>query len=105
MLLTHPYLTRGCRRLTIFLMKTSYPIRVVTEKGNHFFPAIDADDNDRNPVDDMLALGYEIAGENRTRSQRAELRGAPRFKGLVGPMWDGDALRYEDSKTNHQLSI
>lgn len=42
--------------------------------------------------------GYAMAGINRNRKQREELQEQPIFDGLVGPMWDGDAIRYEDAE-------
>lgn len=53
---------------------------------------------------DMVARGYEVIGYNANTRQRAELQGAPKFRGLAGPMWDGDCLRYEDPKTYAELS-
>jgi hypothetical protein len=85
---------------TTTVLETPYTIRVVTTKGNHLFRP-----EDGNPVERMLALGYVQTGVNRNPRQREELQGAPRFRGLVGPMWDGDALRYEDSKTYSDLSL
>lgn len=53
----------------------------------------------------MHARGYELIGYNRNPRQRAELQGAPKFQGLNGPMWDGDALRYEDPATTKAVSL
>lgn len=53
----------------------------------------------------MEIRGYPFARLNANPRQRAELQGAPVFANLAGPMWDGDALRYEDSAANDALSI
>jgi len=39
----------------------------------------------------MELRGFTFAGFNHNPRQRAELQGAPRFRELAGPMWDGDA--------------
>jgi len=53
-------------------------------------------------VANMEAMGFTWAGldANTVRSdgsmvQRIELHNQPKFKGLAGPMWDGDKVRYE----------
>lgn len=43
----------------------------------------------------MEVRGYAFAKLNNNPSQRAELQGQPKFQGVNGPMWDGDAIRYE----------
>jgi hypothetical protein len=48
--------------------------------------------------------GFQCRGFNSNASQRLELQGAPKFTGLLGPMWDGDAIRYECSATYAELS-
>lgn len=52
----------------------------------------------------MAIRGFEIA-RAYSGPARAELQGAPVFAGLCGPMWDGDALRYEDRASNDALSL
>jgi len=47
---------------------------------------------------------YEITGYNDNHRQRSELQGQPRLKGMNGPCWDGDAIRYECTKTYAALS-
>jgi hypothetical protein len=42
---------------------------------------------------------------NANRNHRPELIGQPVFDGFLGPMWDGDAIRYEDPETYRRLSI
>ncbi len=44
-------------------------------------------------------------GDNDNPRQREELQGHPRFERFSGPMWDGDAVRYEDTKSYAALSI
>lgn len=65
--------------------------------------------NDFGPeVDLVLAMevrGYKFRGYNSNPRQRAELQGAPKFVGLNGPMWDGDAIRYEDPATTKAVSL
>lgn len=40
--------------------------------------------------------GFEWSGElNNNPRNRAELQGWPIFSGLLGPMWNGDSVRYE----------
>lgn len=74
-----------------------YPVKLVTISGTRTFDA------GQVAVDAIAALGFEYIGPNASRAQRDELQGAPRFRGLIGPMWDG-GLRYECSKTNEELS-
>lgn len=61
------------------------------------------------PESDLIAAmevrGFTFAGVNNNPRQRAELQGAPKFAGVCGPMWDGDALRYEDQSSYNALSI
>ncbi len=52
----------------------------------------------------MEVRGFAFLGPNRNHRHRAELQGAPKFRGLAGPMWDGDAIRYEDPTTHTTLS-
>lgn len=48
--------------------------------------------------------GYTPSGFNNNPQQRKELQGHPRFAELLGPMWDGDAIRYECQATYDLLS-
>jgi hypothetical protein len=48
--------------------------------------------------------GFELIGFNDNPRNRRELQGCPIFAGLVGPMWNGDGVRYEDAKANDQIS-
>ena len=52
----------------------------------------------------MAARGFAFAGVHENPRTRAELQGAPKFKGVLGPMWDGDAIRYEDQATYDAMS-
>lgn len=53
----------------------------------------------------MEVRGYKFIGNNSNPRQRTELQGAPKFKGLNGPMWDGDCIRYEDPGTTKLVSL
>jgi hypothetical protein len=44
---------------------------------------------------------YRLHNNPRTRPQ---LQGQPIFSGLLGPMWDGDRVRYEDQGAYDRLS-
>lgn len=48
--------------------------------------------------------GFACKGLNTNRAQREALIGQPKFHGLLGPMWDGDAIRYEDQATYREIS-
>jgi hypothetical protein len=48
--------------------------------------------------------GFEFVRLNDNRLQRQELQGQPRFNRIMGPMWDGDAIRYECPQTYERLS-
>ena len=48
-----------------------------------------------NLIAAIEARGYAFAGTNNSSGQRPELWGQPRFHGLVGPLWNGDGIRYE----------
>ena len=47
--------------------------------------------------------GFELQSFNSNPAQRAQLQGQPKFVGLVGPMWDGNAIRYEDRAAYQEL--
>lgn len=49
--------------------------------------------------------GFKVRTAHHNPRTRPELQGAPVFSGLCGPMWDGDAIRYEDPEANDRLSI
>lgn len=48
--------------------------------------------------------GFIFTSFDSNRGQRALLIGQPKFEGLIGPMWDGDAIRYEDHATYREIS-
>ena len=48
--------------------------------------------------------GMELSGFNNDPKSRAELQGEPQFAGFMGPLWDGDAIRYEDAEARNTLS-
>lgn len=52
----------------------------------------------------MEVRGYTFAGLTTSLRLRPELQAQPMFNELVGPMWDGDAIRYEDAAANDILS-
>ncbi len=56
-------------------------------------------------IAEMAKLGYAFEKFNRNPNNRAELQGMPKFEGLYGPMWDGDAIRYEDPETYRICSM
>lgn len=60
-------------------------------QGDNVFPA-------------MEVRGFAHTGFNNNAKQRAELQGAPKFAGVLGPMWDGDAIRYETKAVYDRLS-
>lgn len=53
----------------------------------------------------MEVRGFTFIGFNENHRQRKELQGQPMYKELAGPMFDGDAIRYEDQRSNQTLSI
>ena len=55
-------------------------------------------------VDGALDAKHYRTGQARRTPLRAELDGQPIIRGLCGPAWDGDAVRYEDSDANDILS-
>ena len=59
-----------------------------------------------NLIAAMEVRGYEYAGTETQTHLRQELQGAPKFKGLCGPMWGGaeTPLRYETWKAYERLS-
>lgn len=52
----------------------------------------------------MAARGFTFRGLTDNQRQREELRGHPKFSGINGPMWDGDAIRYECPESYQDLS-
>lgn len=69
------------------------------------FDKIEIDGDTAEIVANRAAVeGFQCRGFNANPSQRLELQGAPKFNGLTGPMWDGDAIRYESSAVYAELS-
>ena len=60
---------------------------------------------DHNIIPAMEVRGFALNGLNDNPHHRIELQGQPKFSGVLGPMWDGDTIRYEDSETYRALSI
>lgn len=60
--------------------------------------------DDTNVIPAIEARGYSFSRQNFNHRTRAELQGAPVFSGLAGPMWDGNAVRYEDTEATIRLS-
>ena len=75
--------------------------RIVQEIHGHI---IKSEVNESGLYAAMEIRGYKFQGINSNQRQRVELQGQPIFEGLLGPMWDGDAIRYEDESTYALLS-
>ena len=52
----------------------------------------------------MEIRGFPFEKLHDNPRNRIQLQGHPKFKGLLGPMWDGDRIRYEDQASYDQLS-
>ncbi len=52
----------------------------------------------------MGVRGFHPRGYNNNPRQRKELQGMPVFSSVAGPMWDGDAIRYENREAYDRLS-
>jgi hypothetical protein len=48
--------------------------------------------------------GHSITGRFISPHARPELQGSMKISDLLGPFWDGDAIRYEDQPTYAALS-
>lgn len=57
-----------------------------------------------NVIPALRVRGFEQRGVCMSEHVREELRGQPQFNGLLGPMWDGDAIRYENQAAYDALS-
>ncbi len=73
---------------------------IQTVDGEFITTTVDAD----NLIPAMEVRGYAFVRFNDNTRQRAELQDQPKFKGINGPMWDGDAIRYECPETYSALS-
>lgn len=63
-----------------------------------------------DPLAAFEVRGYRHTGRFAPDHLRVELRGQPKFEGLLGPMWGGDrdgvpVIRYEDQQTYDALSV
>lgn len=60
------------------------------------------------PIENIIPAfeirGFVQRGVNDNPRNRIELQGQPVFAGLLGPMWDGDAIRYENQAAYDALS-
>lgn len=66
--------------------------------------ALRSDFAHENIVIAMEVRGYEHVGTVTNTKLRAELQGAPKFRGVNGPMWGGDHIRYECPETTKMCS-
>ena len=48
--------------------------------------------------------GYTITGYHDNPRTRQELQGQPKLEGYLGPMYDGNAIRYESQAAYDTLS-
>lgn len=55
-------------------------------------------------VHQMIESGFVVAGFRSNFTQRPELQGQPTFRGLYGPMWNGNGIRYECAEVYEGLS-
>ena len=78
--------------------------RIITKVEAGFFVDEFAAETVESFIKQMTGAGYEVSGINNNPAQREELQGVPKFKDVCGPMWDGDALRYECSATYAEFS-
>lgn len=61
--------------------------------------------DEANVIAAMDARGFKVVGWNQNPHQRVELQARPIFEGVVGPMFDGGFIRYEDGASNNALSL
>lgn len=67
---------------------------------------VGAEGNIENVVPALQVRGFRQVGAVPAREYlRRELIGQPVFAGVIGPMWDGDAVRYEAPAANQALSV
>lgn len=87
--------------------KTQYRVIVANENGGLeplAYPTADKPITTSDFIAQMEVAGFEFAGFSYNERQREELQGQPKFKGLCGAMFDGDAIRYESPEANAILS-
>lgn len=85
---------------------TQFQIVTMNETGGHQVDIFEAPD----PIAAFEVRGYCATGKVGGDHLRPELRGQPKFAGLLGPMWGGERngaplIRYEDQQTYDQLSV
>jgi hypothetical protein len=57
-------------------------------------------------IDLLSARGIEFNGVHARRYTRSELQGQPKFKGICGPMWNGEeGIRYECPHTYAEMCV
>lgn len=85
--------------------------RIVTQNEEYqitqmefLFGGFEKDQKKQKLIECLAMFGYEHNGYNENQHQREELQGQPKFKGLLGPMYDGDAIRYENDRAYETLS-
>jgi hypothetical protein len=76
--------------------------RIIQVVEGHFIPTEVAIED---IIPAMEVRGAQMTGFCNRRGIREELRGLPVFSGFAGPMWDGDAIRYESSEAYNMLSV
>lgn len=58
-----------------------------------------------NVIPALEVRGFEMTGNYSNPRTREEMQGAPKFRGLLGPMYDGGAVRYESQEVYNALSM
>ena len=59
---------------------------------------------DENVYAALEVRGFPFTKFNDSKHQHEMIRNAPKFAGLLGPMFDGDAVRYESPEVYRALS-
>ena len=58
-----------------------------------------------NVIDELKARGFPFTRFNNSKHQHDLIKNAPKFDGLLGPMFDGEGvIRYESPKVYRALS-
>lgn len=56
-------------------------------------------------IDAAFDMGFHFSGYHHNPNTRSELQGQPKFRNLLGPMWDGNGvIRYETPQAYKTLS-
>lgn len=77
-------------------------IRITKREKGNFATYEFANENDA--VRFLDEKGHAVTGRFTSQYARIELEGAMKISDLLGPFWDGDAIRYEDQPTYNALS-